>query len=304
MSLCVEEAKKGIFANPSYGIPNIEIVGDRPVYGGIKETQPIQPDAVPYANVPGLPSNFLPNLPTTPTEKAESATPEPMPGALPTTTNSQTCNDYSVHNTTAPEGHIPTAPQHKHLQTQGSAYEMQLQQLRHLYPQIGHLHPCVMSSLAGIDNQGALPKAATGGSISSILGNTGMPGATRSASPNVCYGNPLSPNAKLHPQNLNTGGVPGHHPEFITGATGHYVKGKGDGQSDDIPAMLADGEYVFDADTVAALGNGSSDAGAKLLDHFREALREHKRAAPSDKIPPAASPLQYMKEALKRHKGK
>jgi len=92
-----------------------------------------------------------------------------------------------------------------------------------------------------------------------------------------------------------------HVPEFITGATGHYVKGKGDGQSDDIPAMLADGEYVFDADTVAALGNGSSDAGAKLLDHFRESLREHKRSAASDKIPPKASPLAYMKEALKRH---
>ena len=92
-----------------------------------------------------------------------------------------------------------------------------------------------------------------------------------------------------------------HVPEFITGATGHYVKGKGDGQSDDIPAMLADGEYVFDADTVAALGNGSSDAGAKLLDHFRETLREHKRSAPTDKIPPKASPLAYMKEALKRH---
>ena len=92
-----------------------------------------------------------------------------------------------------------------------------------------------------------------------------------------------------------------HIPEFITSATGHYVKGKGDGQSDDIPAMLADGEYVFDADTVAALGNGSSDAGAKLLDHFRESLREHKRSAASDKIPPKASPLVYMKEALKRH---
>ena len=92
-----------------------------------------------------------------------------------------------------------------------------------------------------------------------------------------------------------------HVPEFITGATGHYVKGKGDGQSDDIPAMLADGEYVFDADTVAQLGNGSSDAGAKLLDHFREALREHKRSAPNHSIPPKSSPLQYMKEALKRH---
>jgi hypothetical protein len=100
-----------------------------------------------------------------------------------------------------------------------------------------------------------------------------------------------------------SGGLP-HIPEFKTGATGHYVKGHGDGQSDDIPAMLADGEYVFDADTVAQLGNGSSDAGAKLLDHFRESLREHKRSAPSNKIPPKASPLTYMKEALKRHERK
>jgi hypothetical protein len=108
------------------------------------------------------------------------------------------------------------------------------------------------------------------------------------------------------PQRLAMGGLPvadnsdTHVPEFITGATGHYVKGQGDGQSDDIPAMLADGEYVFDADTVAQLGNGSSDAGAEFLDKFRHAVREHKRSAPVDKIPPKASPLQYVKEAMKR----
>ena len=91
-----------------------------------------------------------------------------------------------------------------------------------------------------------------------------------------------------------------HIPEFITGATGHYVRGRGDGQSDDIPAMLADGEYVFDSSAVSTLGNGSSDAGAKLLDAFRETLREHTRGAPKDKIPPKASPLQYMQEAMKK----
>jgi len=95
-----------------------------------------------------------------------------------------------------------------------------------------------------------------------------------------------------------------HVPEFITGATGHYVKGRGDGQSDDIPAMLAEGEYVFDADTVAQLGNGSSDAGAKVLDKMREAIREHKRSAPVNSIPPKAkSPLEYLKEGMKM-KGK
>jgi hypothetical protein len=77
------------------------------------------------------------------------------------------------------------------------------------------------------------------------------------------------------------------------------VNGAGDGQSDDIPAMLADGEYVIDADTVAQLGNGSNKAGAKALDKMREAIRAHKRAAPINKIPPKAkSPLAYLKESL------
>ena len=101
--------------------------------------------------------------------------------------------------------------------------------------------------------------------------------------------------ATLAATSMKDGGTP-HIPEFITGATGHYVKGRGDGQSDDIPAMLADGEYVFDAETVAQLGNGSSDAGAKVLDKMREAIRQHKRSAPIDSIPPKSkSPLEYMK---------
>jgi YD repeat-containing protein len=87
-----------------------------------------------------------------------------------------------------------------------------------------------------------------------------------------------------------------HIPQFITGKTGYYVEGEGDGQSDSIPAMLADGEYVFDADTVAALGNGSNKAGARMLDEMRENIRKHKRSASHKKIPPAAkSPLEYLK---------
>ena len=63
------------------------------------------------------------------------------------------------------------------------------------------------------------------------------------------------------------------------------VDGKGDGMSDEVAfdvvgdpevdtAMLSPDEYVMDAYTVAALGNGSSDAGAAKLDEFRKALRE------------------------------
>jgi hypothetical protein len=54
------------------------------------------------------------------------------------------------------------------------------------------------------------------------------------------------------------------------------VNGPGTGRSDDIPAVLSDGEYVIDAETVALLGDGSSKAGAKKLDEMRVKLRKHK----------------------------
>jgi hypothetical protein len=86
--------------------------------------------------------------------------------------------------------------------------------------------------------------------------------------------------------------VEGRH-DYRQGAA---VNGEGDGQSDDIPAMLADGEYVIDAETVAQLGNGSNKAGAKVLDGFRQNIRAHKRNTPLNKIPPKSkSPLAYLK---------
>lgn len=67
----------------------------------------------------------------------------------------------------------------------------------------------------------------------------------------------------------------GHNPEFITGVTGHYADGKGTGQSDDIPAMLNNGDYVFDSDAVSALGDGSSKAGRTVLESFLSKLPHH-----------------------------
>jgi hypothetical protein len=82
---------------------------------------------------------------------------------------------------------------------------------------------------------------------------------------------------------------------------GFAVEGPGTGQSDDIPTMLSQDEYVIDADTVAALGDGSSKAGAEALDKMREEIRRHKRSAPVDKIPPKAkSPLEYLKMAKRK----
>jgi hypothetical protein len=106
------------------------------------------------------------------------------------------------------------------------------------------------------------------------------------------HGNPNIPMSDSH--NPNVPVVEGRQ-DYREGA---YVQGEGDGQSDDIPAMLADGEYVIDAETVAQLGNGSNKAGAKMLDTFRENIRAHKRSAPTHKIPPKSkSPLAYLKGA-------
>lgn len=124
------------------------------------------------------------------------------------------------------------------------------------------------------------------------------------------YGTVVDPMQMLsNSQGMAQGGMAhgGLHVPTVEGRhdyrAGARVMGEGDGQSDDIPAMLADGEYVIDAETVAQLGNGSSKAGSDMLDKFREEIRAHKRSAPVDKIPPASkSPLQYLKQAQSRSK--
>ena len=82
--------------------------------------------------------------------------------------------------------------------------------------------------------------------------------------------------------------------------TGNAVTGPGDGQSDDIPAMLADGEFVFPADVVAALGNGSTKAGSDKLYDMMHSIRSHTRSTKPQDLPPAAkSPLDYLKTSRK-----
>jgi hypothetical protein len=206
--------------------------------------------------------------------------------------------------------------------TQGST-NMNINQLKQLYPQLSTIDPKLLQTLMGKasassamgDNE---PGGVTGLSMSG-QGGTPSAGYPAIAADKITAGSkfmttPLSgkydalSEAGLRmlsngsggsygalPSGLKDGGQP-HVPQFKTGTTGHYVQGAGDGQSDDIPAMLADGEYVFDADTVAALGNGSNKAGALQLDRMRQEIRKHKRAAPHNKIPPKAkSPLEYMK---------
>jgi hypothetical protein len=81
----------------------------------------------------------------------------------------------------------------------------------------------------------------------------------------------------------------------------YAVNGPGTGRSDSIEARLSDGEYVIDAETVALLGNGSTKAGAAMLDQMRQGIRQQKgRALAKGKFSPdAKSPLAYMKGGLR-----
>jgi len=83
---------------------------------------------------------------------------------------------------------------------------------------------------------------------------------------------------------------------LMRAAQGRYVKGQGHGREDRIPALLSDGEYVFDAETVSMLGDGSSDAGAKKLDQMREQIRKHKAGglARGRMSPDAKDPARYL----------
>lgn len=104
-------------------------------------------------------------------------------------------------------------------------------------------------------------------------------------------------------EHADGGSIEGHNPEFFSegGLQNRYVKGAGDGTSDDVPAMLANGEFVIPADVVSSLGNGSNDSGAHLLDEFLQVIREHKRKADAKDLPPdSKGPLGYLLEAKRK----
>tara|TARA_B100000902_G_C26407464_1_gene480695 strand:- start:75 stop:479 length:405 start_codon:yes stop_codon:yes gene_type:complete len=74
---------------------------------------------------------------------------------------------------------------------------------------------------------------------------------------------------------LATGGI-------ATLKKGKYLNGATDGMADKVPAnidgvqeaRLSDGEFVIPADVVSHLGNGNSDAGAKVLKDMMARVRK------------------------------
>jgi hypothetical protein len=75
---------------------------------------------------------------------------------------------------------------------------------------------------------------------------------------------------------------------YAAGGNPRLLKGPGDGMSDHIPATiagkqparLADGEFVMPADVVSHLGNGSTEAGAKVLYKMMEQVRRARTGNP------------------------
>ena len=82
------------------------------------------------------------------------------------------------------------------------------------------------------------------------------------------------------------------------------IPGGGDGMSDSVPAKIegqqdllaSKDEYMVDAPTVAMIGNGSSDAGAKKLDNMRKEVR--KAATGSTTQPKQIDAEDIMRTAL------
>jgi hypothetical protein len=100
---------------------------------------------------------------------------------------------------------------------------------------------------------------------------------------------------------LARGGRTRRKPQGALSQMSRLSMGAGDGRSDSIEARLSDGEYVIDAETVALLGNGSTKAGAAMLDQMRQQIRQQKgKALAKGKFSPdAKAPLAYMKGGLR-----
>tara|TARA_R110001583_G_scaffold53054_3_gene164060 strand:+ start:654 stop:1352 length:699 start_codon:yes stop_codon:yes gene_type:complete len=83
------------------------------------------------------------------------------------------------------------------------------------------------------------------------------------------------PVPEVEPQMLATGGI-------AELKKGKYLDGASDGMADKVPATidgqqearLSDGEFVIPADVVSHLGNGNSDAGAKVLKDMMDRVRK------------------------------
>jgi hypothetical protein len=155
-----------------------------------------------------------------------------------------------------------------------------------------------------------IDKFATGGTTSDLYSATDLGGISSGIKSSL---SPGLTKAQINyiltglPGKAEGGSIEGHNPEFyseggLSSMDNRYVEGEGDGTSDSVPAMLANGEFVIPADVVSKLGNGSNEAGAGVLDQFLSEIRKHAHSN-GEKLPPESKgPLGYLLDAKRKVK--
>lgn len=283
----------------------------------IPEVKPAQPSAPATSTLPEIPAvQTVPGLDVTPSTVPAVSAPAPAPAVTkPATTAkpslpTQTGGGFALPPMTAGAALPSLAPQMlKSFETQG--YVDPLAAVKQAQAEIErdqtmqNIDPRLLAILQERQQTGSLGQFApeesantphytygTEDSIEDILGGQAS-GFAKGG-----YVAPLMATGGMTlPLMAKEGGLPSHKGGREDFRHGKHVAGEGDGQSDDIPAWLADGEFVFPADVVSALGNGSTKAGTDKLYEMMHAIRSRARSkGPKDLPPPALkSPLDYLK---------
>jgi hypothetical protein len=82
-------------------------------------------------------------------------------------------------------------------------------------------------------------------------------------------------------------------------ARGGPIRGIGGGQDDLIDAKLSDGEYVFSAQDVSDLGDGSNEAGARKLTAMRKLIRKQAGRKNTETIAPPQKSVRSILRAVR-----
>lgn len=124
-------------------------------------------------------------------------------------------------------------------------------------PRVGSRTPLPGAGTAGGMSRDAIMAALTAAQMQAQPQRTGI---------GALPANPLtSPGAILAAQGQQAGAY----------AEGGPIRGPGGPRTDSIPARLSDGEHVFDAEAVTALGDGDNEKGQALLNEMRQRIKAH-----------------------------
>ena len=256
------------------------------------------------------PTTMASAIPSLMSSLSQTSTPSTSSGVSPTTTGTSPNN--VTDNTTAPKGKffqgqqiaspfanitpvpVPvdntTTANYDPAKLQEIQNQLQLQQIQNaktggiIHKAAGGDLQMISQQLRGSQTQHANPFIARGVPLYSL--------------PKLADGGSLSMEDRTLPE--------GHNPQFfseggLNSLKNRYVTGAGDGTSDSIPAMLANGEFVIPADVVSNLGNGSNDSGAEILNEFLSVIREHKQKHDAKHLPPdSKGALAYLLQANKK----